>query len=281
MANYSDFMDEVMSEAPGCPYPLALDRLQRTTREFCKRTDCYQVDLDDLSVVSGTQTYTISDPDAYNEIIRLIAVLDENDAPYSSFTFDPPTFKLFDEPTSNFTLQMRASLRPVKGATSYNTSSSADYNLSFTDSDLTAGVLSVNHSLNDQYVYVMVVDNNDVSVVPDEVTYTDANNCEVDLSGYGTLTGTWNLVIFSGSTSLSTVSTSDATSVDDIIYYNYYDGVVAGTLARLLRMPKVPWSDFEMAKIYNSEYNAHINRAKIDLHKQFTARDISVQLREW
>jgi len=284
MANYSNFMDDILSEVPGCPYPVALAKLQRTVRDFCKKTDCYQADLDDVSVVSGTQEYTISDPDAYNEIIRLISVKDENDNYYNSFTYDPPTLTLNYEPTSDFTLSLRASLRPVKGATSYTTSTSADYENDFTDSDLTSGVLTVTHSLNDEYVVVVVWDNNKQIVIPDNVTATDANTVSIDLSGYGTLSSSpndWHYLIFSGATSVSTVTTSDSTSVDDIIFYNYYDGIVAGTLARLFRMPKLPWTDLEMAKIYNSEYNGYVNKARIDNNKQFTARDLSVSLKDW
>ena len=283
MASYSDFMDDLLSEAPGVPYPLALDRMIRVVRDFCKKTDCWQADLSDVSIVSGTQSYTIADPDSDTEIIRLVMVNNSSTPKiyYDDFWFDPPTLKLYDTPTSNWTMELRASLRPAKSATSYTVDSTLDYTTDFDNDDLTAGVLTVIHSLNDQFVYVTVYNGDDIQVLPDNITATDADTTTIDLSGYGTITGTWHVNIFSGSVAVSTTSTSDSTSVDDIIYDNYYEGIVAGTAAQLLRMQQVPWSNLELARIHASEYKAHINKAIIDLNKEFTNRDVSVQMREW
>ena len=283
MASYSDFMDDLLSECPGVPYPLALDRMIRVVRDFCKKTDCWQADLSDVSIVSGTQSYTISDPDSDTEIIRLIWVNNSSTPKieYDAYTFDPPTLKLIDSPTSSWTMELRASLRPVKSATSYTVDSAVDYTTEFTDDDLTAGVLTVSHGLDDQYVYVTVYDNNDIQVFPDGITATDEFTTSVDLSGFGTITGTWHINIFSGSASVSTTSVADATTIDDIIYDNYYEGIVAGTAASLMRMQQVPWSNLDLAKIFNKEYNGYINKARIDLNKQFTTRDNMVQMRTW
>ena len=283
MASYSDFMDDLLSECPGVPYPLALDRMIRVVRDFCKRTNCWQADLTDVSIISGTQSYTIADPDADSEIVKLVMV-NNSESPkvyYDKFTFDPPTLKLIDSPTTSWTMELRASLRPTKSATSYTIDSALDYTTTFTDSDLTAGCTAIYHGLNDQYVYTSVYNEDDQLVIPDSVTATDANTVTICLNGYGTITGTWHINVFSGSRTVTSSSITGAEAIDDIIYDNYYEGIIAGTATSLLRMQQVPWTNLELARIYNNEYNGQINKAIIDLNKQFTNRDVSVQMREW
>lgn len=72
------------------------------------------------------------------------------------------------------------------------------YRMSFDDTDLTAGVLSVNHSLDREFVGVAVYDDGNTVILPDEATLVDVDNLTIDLSSYGTITGTWNLVVLSG-----------------------------------------------------------------------------------
>jgi hypothetical protein len=68
------------------------------------------------------------------------------------------------------------------------------YSLAFTNGDLSSGVLSVTHSLGQQYVVCQVYDNDEELINPDEVTLQDANSLDVDLTSYGTLSGTWHVV---------------------------------------------------------------------------------------
>jgi hypothetical protein len=52
-----------------------------------------------------------------------------------------------------------------------------------------------------------VFNNNNDLIQPDDVTLTDANNLDVDISGFGTITGTWRAVVLSsGSGLISTAS---------------------------------------------------------------------------
>lgn len=67
------------------------------------------------------------------------------------------------------------------------------YTTTFTNGDLSTGVLTVNHAMGRQYINISVYDNNDIQVTPDEITATDTNNTAVDLSSFGTLSGTWNV----------------------------------------------------------------------------------------
>lgn len=66
-------------------------------------------------------------------------------------------------------------------------------NGTFTNASLTAGVLTITHnkSLAAPYaITVMIFDNNGKQIIPDQVTGA-ANTVAVDLTSFGTLTGTW------------------------------------------------------------------------------------------
>lgn len=103
--------------------------------------------------------------------------------------------------------------------------SSGKYGVSFVDGDLTAGVLTITHDLDVQYPVVSVFDNSGKQVTPDEVTSTGVNTCTVDLSSYGTLTGTYNAVVVGGSTEVTVATEGSYTA-------NFTDGdLTAGVLA--------------------------------------------------
>jgi len=69
--------------------------------------------------------------------------------------------------------------------------------LSFDNSDLSAGSLTVNHDLQSMYVSVSIYDNNKNLIIPDEVTLVDSSNFTVDLGRYVPITGTWNVLVLS------------------------------------------------------------------------------------
>ena len=73
----------------------------------------------------------------------------------------------------------------------------SQYQTSFDDGDLSSGVLTVAHNLAQKYVVIKVYDNNDKEIIPDSITLTDSNNLYVNLSSYGTLTSTWNVIVLS------------------------------------------------------------------------------------
>ena len=76
----------------------------------------------------------------------------------------------------------------------------ASFRLAFTDVDLAAGVLPVNHALAQSFNTLAVYDDNNNLIQADEVTDVDANNIDVDLStfqvaGGGAIQNTWNVVV--------------------------------------------------------------------------------------
>lgn len=72
------------------------------------------------------------------------------------------------------------------------------YTDSFTNANLSSGLLTVNHNLNAQYVNVSVYDNNDNLILPDEIIATSVGVTTLDLTSYGTIAGTWHVFIASG-----------------------------------------------------------------------------------
>lgn len=66
--------------------------------------------------------------------------------------------------------------------------------LSFVNADLSSGVLTVTHSEGLAAGYtaiVTVVNNSGAVIIPDAINTFAANSFKVDLTSYGTLTGTW------------------------------------------------------------------------------------------
>lgn len=69
------------------------------------------------------------------------------------------------------------------------------YRTSFTNASLSAGVLTVTHNIGQQFVQVIVTDNNNKALQPDDITMTSGTALAVDLSSFGTLTGNWNVMV--------------------------------------------------------------------------------------
>lgn len=65
----------------------------------------------------------------------------------------------------------------------------------FTGASLSAGILSVTHNLGQKYVQVTVIDNTDKPVLPDDITYNSTTSLSVDLTSFGSITGTWRLIL--------------------------------------------------------------------------------------
>jgi hypothetical protein len=73
------------------------------------------------------------------------------------------------------------------------------YKTSFVLSDLSAGILTVNHNLGARYVSVVVYDDSYKLIMPDEVEVSNSNTSLVDLSSFtSTFTGTWSVVVLAG-----------------------------------------------------------------------------------
>jgi hypothetical protein len=75
-----------------------------------------------------------------------------------------------------------------------NLAASGVHRQSFTNANLTAGILTITHALGQQFVNVQVMDNGNRVIYPDEITLSSATQFSVDLTSFGTISGSWNLV---------------------------------------------------------------------------------------
>lgn len=80
-------------------------------------------------------------------------------------------------------------------ALSLSSSTTTVYRLSFTSTDLSSGLLSVTHAIGEKYVSVTVYDDNDKQIIPSEIALLNTLQLEIDFSGFGAISGTWNLVV--------------------------------------------------------------------------------------
>jgi hypothetical protein len=91
----------------------------------------------------------------------------------------------------------------ANGGTGANTAATARaalsatgiYRTTFTNATLVAGVLTVTHGLGNKVVTVQISDNTDKVIQPDDITLTSTTASTVDLTSFGTLTGTWNVIV--------------------------------------------------------------------------------------
>jgi len=68
------------------------------------------------------------------------------------------------------------------------------YSATFTNADLVNGILSVTHSLGTELVTVNIYNANNSLITP-EITLTSINALIADLSAWGTITGTWSIIV--------------------------------------------------------------------------------------
>ena len=72
------------------------------------------------------------------------------------------------------------------------------FTTTFDNGDLVAGIYTANHNLNFQYATVIVYDDTNKQVIPDEVTAATANSTDIDLSTFAPISNTWTTTIVGG-----------------------------------------------------------------------------------
>lgn len=91
------------------------------------------------------------------------------------------------------------------------------FTTTFMNGDLVAGVYTANHNLNYQYGTVIVYDNTNKQVIPDDVTATTANSSGIDLTSFSPIAGTWKTTIVGGYNKTYTVNFTNANLVAGIL----------------------------------------------------------------
>ena len=86
------------------------------------------------------------------------------------------------------------------GATPTVPGQASNFRQTFTDADLIAGKLTVAHGLGAVVQDVVVMDNLQKQIIPDDVDFSPGiNSLIVDLAEHGTIAGTWEVLVQGGS----------------------------------------------------------------------------------
>lgn len=164
-----------------------------------------------VSAVAGVDDFTIQTAGRITGLSGLTAgtvyFLDDDTAGLLTSTEPPDVgdvskpLLIADTTTTGFVFNMRGSEIAA---------SKSIYTETFVDGDLASGILTVTHDLGTQYTTVVVYDNNNRIVQPDDITATSTTVTTIDLSSFGTLTGTWHATVIGVTTSVTAVDTLDA-----------------------------------------------------------------------
>lgn len=104
---------------------------------------------------------------------------------------------VFETPEAGWVVYVQASstIYIFDGSGWNPVSITAAFRQAFVNADLTAGVLTVTHNLGQLTQQVSVSDENGEVIGPDVVTFVDVNSLTIDLSTFGVIAGTWNVVV--------------------------------------------------------------------------------------
>jgi len=75
--------------------------------------------------------------------------------------------------------------------------------------------------------------------------------------------------------------TNTATTVADILFYDWFEAIKHGALERLLRIPKKPWSDIKLSMFHGKHFNFQIQRATARATSNFSRKPASVKMRKF
>ena len=70
LCSWSDFLDEVMVDLPGCQVPVAVNAVKNAVEWICKETKVLVQDCTALDVVTGVGSYTFAPPSSDVMIVQ-------------------------------------------------------------------------------------------------------------------------------------------------------------------------------------------------------------------
>lgn len=140
MATISDFINEVLLEAPACPLPVAKNAILNTIADFCEKSTLWREEADPISVIKNEAVYDLEPPRdtlvteiiwmGYNkkELLRrteaqLAAANDkwmtDKGTPEAYMHLSSQTFRLYRVPSVALTdgITLRMALKPTPTAT--------------------------------------------------------------------------------------------------------------------------------------------------------------------
>jgi len=149
-----------------------------------------------LAPTDSTDTYAVTDPGYGIDGLRSVADLAARNAiPDARRRFGMLVFTQSDQMYWTLKVGPWIGTDDDWAALSLSASTTTAYRRSFTDADLAAGILSVTHSLGQKYVSVTIYDDSDKQIIPSEIFLQNTTQLQIDLTGFGTISGTWNLVV--------------------------------------------------------------------------------------
>lgn len=135
---YSELTQDIQFHIPNCPSPLINKAVKRAVRSFCGESHAHRVYLSPITVVGGTDNYSLTPPAGF-EIVQVLNVrldgvgltavseslLDGRGVDWDNATGKPTDYfltsrneiRLYPNPSSAGTLTLRVSLRPTRAAT--------------------------------------------------------------------------------------------------------------------------------------------------------------------
>ena len=175
--------------------------------------DAYQIYSEALVAAAGVVTFGV-ESDSSGALYHFTGLLDEIAVfvgGYNPGIVIASDEQTYTKPSDENYVTKRYILNP--------NGQSGNFYDSFGEADLDSNRwLTVNHNLNQTVVKVIIADNDSPrkEIVPDDVHFLNTNTCYVDLSSYGTLTGTWIVNVIkggsgSGSGSATTMAAEDVT----------------------------------------------------------------------
>ena len=143
MANFSDFVSEVLSAAPDCPNPTIIRTVRAAVRDLCEKADCYRYTLEPQTVLLGSSDIELDVPASttLHKVIKLtlgkttiepssVTLENDNDPEWRTRVGTPRAFLRSTEDLNNIIITPKAereyslvgeiALKPSLTATSIN-----------------------------------------------------------------------------------------------------------------------------------------------------------------
>jgi heat shock protein HslJ len=289
---YSSLLPYMVTELPMCPDNLISQVLAKTGREFCRRTEAWQEDLDIIAGVEYQQEYTLTH--SYSAYVHRLLWVKVGSSPYP-----PHSYELVDESVlkfaSNYVPHSFDDLLLTCGTAGDTTlatwtavtDASATFSVSggtheVTDMDFSGAAdfddiaLSIQTGLRAEMesnlVHVQWV--TDHFVIWDEsaeMSYLTAGTEGTDISGASWMNGLTGTGTLSGHI-IARVAFRPQLTADDLPDWfmdRYGEAMIAGAKAELLKQPRKEWSDRELASYYMGEWLGWIGRAKAEKRREF------------
>ena len=286
ISRYIDYLDQIVMHVAGCPTAVILNALKQAGRKFCMETEVWRTDLL-IDTVDGTSEYTLPLPTS--TLLKRIV-----DAP----DIDKGGVRLRNTPLHpeiDFTLgysEARAdeqapsgALYVVSGAGTIDGESPIGYYIKSAETD-EYDVFSGNG-----IAFRLFSDKLAVRVLLQQTSPTEIDGWKIE--GSSNPIGSYTEILGSGAITVAAVSgttlpaptinlrsPASTTEENGLSVYaaiipehkhdglpiqllnDYSEGIIGGALDILLRMPRKPWTDPNMAADFKYDYNTAKNRAR-------------------